>query len=200
MLAWSGVEAQLFIKLACGYTLNADSPVLQASDLDVGHVEELKAEAGKQRRLLGMEEGSQSVAGALAEQREFVFNPATQIGVGIDPGVTQAVRAASGVWDHLAAASSAGTPLVANLKHVTLTLAIWDAVWEVNLDPKTGHWSSSLKKLEEVMAEVSMERHGQAKQLVVFFGAATIGTREGWGAEAVLRACSKVVSRPRGTD
>ncbi|KAJ9508345.1 hypothetical protein QJQ45_011856 [Haematococcus lacustris] len=31
--------------------------------------------------------------------REFVFDPDTQIGVGIDPGVTQAVSAASGVWD-----------------------------------------------------------------------------------------------------
>ncbi|GFH26297.1 uncharacterized protein HaLaN_24424 [Haematococcus lacustris] len=105
-----------------------------------------------------------------------------QIGVGIDPGVTQAVSAASGVWDprtgqlladqlrrwkltkgqvkhgsglnnarldterwvapikphlqHLAAASSAGTSLVANLKHITVTLATWDAVWEVYLDPK----------------------------------------------------------------
>ncbi|GFH30633.1 hypothetical protein HaLaN_29520 [Haematococcus lacustris] len=118
----------------------------------------------------------------IAEQREFVFNPATQIGVGIDPGVTQAVSAASGVWDpqsgqlladqlrrwkltkgqvkhgsglnnarratqrwlapikshlqHLAAASSAGTSLEANLKHITVTLATWDAVWEVYLDPK----------------------------------------------------------------
>ncbi|KAJ9513085.1 hypothetical protein QJQ45_029439, partial [Haematococcus lacustris] len=99
----------------------------------------------------------------------------TQIGVGIDPGVTQAVSAASGVWDlqsgqlvadqlrrwkltkglnnarrdterwlapikphlqHLAAASSAGTSLEANLKHITVTLATWDAVWEVYLDPK----------------------------------------------------------------
>ncbi|KAJ9509002.1 hypothetical protein QJQ45_001452 [Haematococcus lacustris] len=48
------------------------------------------------------------------------------------------------------------------------------------------------------MAEVSMKRHGHAKQLVVFFGAATIGTRGGWGADAVLRACRKVVCRPRG--
>ncbi|KAJ9522115.1 hypothetical protein QJQ45_005179 [Haematococcus lacustris] len=94
----------------------------------------------------------------LAETRQFVFNPATQIGVGIDPGVTQAVSAASGVWDmrsgqlvadqlaqwkltkphlqHLAAASSAGTFLVANLKHITVTLATWDAVWEEYLDPK----------------------------------------------------------------
>ncbi|KAJ9511998.1 hypothetical protein QJQ45_004403 [Haematococcus lacustris] len=50
------------------------------------------------------------------------------------------------------------------------------------------------------MAEVSMQRHGRAKQLVVFFGAAGIGTRGGWGADAVLRACCKVVCRPRGTD
>ncbi|KAJ9505766.1 hypothetical protein QJQ45_006439 [Haematococcus lacustris] len=180
------------------------------------------------------------------------------IGVGIDPGVTQAVSAASGVWDpqsgqlmadqlrrwkltkgqvkhasglnnarrdterwlapikphlqHLAAASSAGTSLEANLKHITVTLATWDAVWEVYLDPK---WSRQrlrlygaqdraleqfLKKLEEEVAEVSMERHGHAKQLVVFFGAATIGTGGEWGADAVLRACRKVVCRPRGAD
>ncbi|KAJ9508391.1 hypothetical protein QJQ45_011923 [Haematococcus lacustris] len=54
--------------------------------------------------------------------------------------------------------------------------------------------------LEEGMAQLSMERHGHAKQLVVFFGAATIGTGGGWGADAVLRACRKVVCRPRGTD
>ncbi|KAJ9523559.1 hypothetical protein QJQ45_007269 [Haematococcus lacustris] len=45
-----------------------------------------------------------------------------------------------------------------------------------------------------------MERHGRAKQLVVFFGAAGIGSKGGWGADAVLRACCKVVCRPRGTD
>ncbi|KAJ9506256.1 hypothetical protein QJQ45_000294 [Haematococcus lacustris] len=55
-------------------------------------------------------------------------------------------------------------------------------------------------QLEEDMEEVSMQRHGRAKQLVVFFGAASIGTRGGWGADAVLRACCKVVCRPRGTD
>ncbi|GFH19340.1 hypothetical protein HaLaN_16275 [Haematococcus lacustris] len=46
---------------------------------------------------------------------------------------------------------------------------------------------------KEDVAEVSMERHGHAKQLVVFFGAASIGTGGGWGADAVLRACCKVV-------
>ncbi|KAJ9527962.1 hypothetical protein QJQ45_005594 [Haematococcus lacustris] len=50
------------------------------------------------------------------------------------------------------------------------------------------------------MEELSMKRHGHAKQVVVFFGAASIGTRWGWGADAVLRACCKVVCRPRGTD
>ncbi|KAJ9519175.1 hypothetical protein QJQ45_007733, partial [Haematococcus lacustris] len=190
------------------------------------------------------------------ETREFLFDPDTQTGVGIDPGVTQAVSAASGVWDpqsgqlmadqlrrwkltkgqvkhanalnnarrdterwlapikphlqHLAAASSAGTSLEANLKLITVTLATWDAVWEVYLDPK---WSRQrlrlygaedraldqfFNKLEEEVAEVSMERHGHARQVVVFFGAATIGTGGGWGADAVLRACCKVVCRPRG--
>ncbi|GFH15766.1 hypothetical protein HaLaN_12057, partial [Haematococcus lacustris] len=57
-----------------------------------------------------------------------------------------------------------------------------------------------LPKLDEEMAELSMKRHNHAKQLVVFFGAATIGTGGGWGADAVLRACRKVVCRPRGPD
>ncbi|KAJ9510824.1 hypothetical protein QJQ45_027765, partial [Haematococcus lacustris] len=89
---------------------------------------------------------------------------------------------------HLAAASSAGTSLEANLKHITVTLATWDAVWEVYLDPKWARQRLRLygaqdraleqffNKLEEEMAELSMERHNHAKQLVVFFGTATIGT------------------------
>ncbi|KAJ9506799.1 hypothetical protein QJQ45_005481 [Haematococcus lacustris] len=111
---------------------------------------------------------------------------------------------------HLAAASSAGTSLEANLKHITVTLATWDAVWEVYLDPKWARQRLRLygaqhraleqffNKLEEDIAEVSMKRHGHAKQLVVFLGAVTIGTEGGWGADAVLRACCKVVCRPRG--
>ncbi|KAJ9511055.1 hypothetical protein QJQ45_002848 [Haematococcus lacustris] len=110
---------------------------------------------------------------------------------------------------HLAAASSAGTSLEAHLKHITVTLATWDAVWEVYLDPKWARQRLRLygaqdraleqffKKLEEEVAEVSMERHGRAKQLVVFFGAAGIGTGGGWGADAVLRARCKVLCRPR---
>ncbi|GFH06591.1 hypothetical protein HaLaN_01246 [Haematococcus lacustris] len=68
------------------------------------------------------------------------------------------------------------------LKHITVTLATWDAVWEVYLDPKWARQRLRLygaqdraleqffKKLEEDMAEVSMEHHGHAKHLVVFFG------------------------------
>ncbi|KAJ9532308.1 hypothetical protein QJQ45_010404 [Haematococcus lacustris] len=111
---------------------------------------------------------------------------------------------------HLAAASSAGTSLEANLKHITVTLATWDAVWEVYLDPKWARQRLRLygaqdraleqffKRLEEEMSQLSMKRHGHAKQLVVFFGAAGIGTGGGWGADAVLRACCKVVCEPRG--
>ncbi|KAJ9514406.1 hypothetical protein QJQ45_012373 [Haematococcus lacustris] len=202
--------------------------------------------------------GLPHIGRGIAEMREFVFDPDTQIGVGIDPGVTQAVSAASGVWDpqsgqlmadqlrrwkltkgevkhasglnnarrdterwlapikphlqHLAAASSVGTSVEANLKHITVTPATWDAVWEVYLDPKWARQRLRLygaqdraleqffNKLEKGMAELSMKRHNCAKQLVVFFGAATIGTAGGWGADAVLRACRKVVCRPRGTD
>ncbi|KAJ9521375.1 hypothetical protein QJQ45_001247 [Haematococcus lacustris] len=95
---------------------------------------------------------------------------------------------------------------------LNITLATWGAVWEVYPDPKWARQRLRLygaqdraleqffKRLEEDMAEVSMERHGRAKQLVVFFGDASLGTRGGWGADAVLRACCKVVCRPRGTD
>ncbi|MGQ3136901.1 hypothetical protein, partial [Phenylobacterium sp.] len=78
---------------------------------------------------------------------------------------------------HLAAASSAGTSLEANQKHITVAL-----------------------DTQEAVGEVCMERHERAKQLVVFFGSVGIGTRGGWGADTVLRACCKVVCRPRGTD
>ncbi|KAJ9511217.1 hypothetical protein QJQ45_017090 [Haematococcus lacustris] len=73
------------------------------------------------------------------------------------------------------------------------------APWPKTLaDRSNKQYAQAQDKLEEDMAEVSMERHGHAKQLVVFFGAAGIGTAGGWGADAVLRACCKVVCRPRG--
>ncbi|KAJ9519090.1 hypothetical protein QJQ45_003567 [Haematococcus lacustris] len=79
------------------------------------------------------------------------------------------------------AASSAGTSLEANLKHITVTLATWDAVWEVYLDPKWARQRLRLyrahdralehifkkMKLQEDMAEVPMERHGRAKHFLL---------------------------------
>ncbi|GFH15527.1 hypothetical protein HaLaN_11768, partial [Haematococcus lacustris] len=76
-------------------------------------------------------------------------------------------------------------------------------VYQTVNQPRTGRWSTSSSRggrLEKDMAEVTMERRGRAKQLVVLFGVASIGTGGGWGADAVLRACCKVVCRPRGPD
>ncbi|GFH21545.1 hypothetical protein HaLaN_18871 [Haematococcus lacustris] len=92
-----------------------------------------------------------------------MFNPATQIGVGIDPNVTQVVSAASWVWDETSGRLEADQ------------LARWKLA------------KGQVQQLED-MEEVSMERHKRAKQLVVFFGAAGIGTRGAWGADEVLRA------------
>ncbi|KAJ9504678.1 hypothetical protein QJQ45_030346, partial [Haematococcus lacustris] len=94
----------------------------------------------------------------------------TKIGVGMDPSVTQAVRAASGIRSQ----------------------ASWYGAEDRALE--------QFFKQEEDMAEVSMERHGRAKQLVVFFGAASISTKGGWGADAVMWAYCKVLCRPRGSD
>ncbi|KAJ9506254.1 hypothetical protein QJQ45_000292 [Haematococcus lacustris] len=175
-----------------------------------------------------MQWDSPALAKALGETQQFVFDPDTQVGVGIDPCVTQAVNAVSGVWDKTSgqlvadqlarwkhqpsptSSTSAGTSMEANLKHITVTLATWDAVWEVYLDPKWARqrlrlYRAQHRALEQFfkqkeMAEVAMKGHGHAKQLVVVFGAASIGTRRGWGADAVLRACCKVVCKPRGID
>ncbi|KAJ9532862.1 hypothetical protein QJQ45_010857 [Haematococcus lacustris] len=103
------------------------------------------------------------IGSGLADERAFRFDPATQMGMGLDPGAIQAVSAASGVWDEdgcldsfirskltrsqvqhdsglihntqrwneivklelqqLAAATPAGTSLVAIQWHVAVTLA-----------------------------------------------------------------------------
>ncbi|GFH27619.1 hypothetical protein HaLaN_25975, partial [Haematococcus lacustris] len=108
---------------------------------------------------------------------------------------------------HLAAATPAGTSLVAIQRHVAVTLATWDAVWEEYLHPKCAEQKMRLhgaqgkvleryfKKLEEEAAVEFQKRWGTRKQLVVFFGYADIGTRGGWGAKAVLQACRKVAER-----
>ncbi|KAJ9525764.1 hypothetical protein QJQ45_003429 [Haematococcus lacustris] len=146
-LGWSGVEAQLFIRMACGYGIHAKSSELRATGLNKKHVANLKEDADKHRRLLGMKK-----QGSLQITLRCMC-----------AGVLRAPPAAADQPHllRLAAASSAGTSLEANLEHIPVTLATRDALWE----------------LEDDMAEVSMERHDHAKQLVVFFGATGIGTR-----------------------
>ncbi|KAJ9508947.1 hypothetical protein QJQ45_028272 [Haematococcus lacustris] len=86
-------------------------------------------------------------------------------------------------------------PIEANLKQVTVTLATWDGVWEVYLD-QVGMAAAEAVRSPGPCAGQFL---GQFfKKLVVFFGAVGIGTRGGWGADAVLRACCKVVCRPKG--
>ncbi|KAJ9525718.1 hypothetical protein QJQ45_003456 [Haematococcus lacustris] len=86
-----------------------------------------------------------------------------------------------------------------------LELCSWDdleALPPVGKEYQQGYKrvNDRLPKLEEDTVEVFMERHGRAKQLVVFFGAAGIGTGGGWGADVVLQACCTVVRWPRGKD
>ncbi|KAJ9509691.1 hypothetical protein QJQ45_011312 [Haematococcus lacustris] len=97
---------------------------------------------------------------------------------------------------HLAAASSAGTSLEANLKHITVTLATWDAVWEVYLDPKWARqrlrlYGAQDRALEQYFKKLQL--HGRVRQLMVFFDAAGTGNGGRWSADAVLRARCKVV-------
>ncbi|GFH07532.1 uncharacterized protein HaLaN_02347 [Haematococcus lacustris] len=94
------------------------------------------------------------------------------------------------VLQHLAAATLAGTSLVAIQRHVAVTLATWDAVWGEYLHLQWAEQKMRLygaqekvleryfKKLMEEAAVVSQKRWGTRKQLVVFFGNAGIGTRD----------------------
>ncbi|KAJ9506698.1 hypothetical protein QJQ45_020257, partial [Haematococcus lacustris] len=94
--------------------------------------------------------GLPHIGKAIAEQREFVSDPATQIGVGIDPGPH---------LKHLAAASSASSSLEANLKHITVTLATWDAVWECTWTPA----KRSKRTEAEQAAEPTQPTKGKGK-------------------------------------
>ncbi|KAJ9531733.1 hypothetical protein QJQ45_021885 [Haematococcus lacustris] len=97
---------------------------------------------------------------------------------------------------HLAAASSAGTSLVANLKHITVTLATLGCGVGGVPGPQVG--TAAAEALEKDMAEVSMERHGRAKQLVVFFGAASIGTGGGSAVNG-LQPCEEELDHEQPT-
>ncbi|GFH17683.1 uncharacterized protein HaLaN_14367, partial [Haematococcus lacustris] len=144
--------------------------------------------------------------------KSFYRSKLTRTQVQHDSGLIQAHRNTQR-WDdnvklelqHLAAASPAGTSLVAIQRHVAVTLATWDAVWGGTCIPSGQRrrirlYGAQEKVLErffkkEEAANVSQRQWGTRKQLVVFFGNACSGTRGGWGAKAVLQACRKVVER-----
>ncbi|KAJ9520951.1 hypothetical protein QJQ45_014141 [Haematococcus lacustris] len=88
--------------------------------------------------------GLPHIGKAIAEQREFVSDPATQIGPHLK---------------HLAAASSASSSLEANLKHITVTLATWDAVWECTWTPA----KRSKRTEAEQAAEPTQPTKGKGK-------------------------------------
>ncbi|GFH16293.1 palmitoyltransferase, partial [Haematococcus lacustris] len=91
------------------------------------------------------------IGSGLADERAFQFDPATQMGMGLDPGAIQAVSAASGVWDE-------------------------DGCLDSFIRSKLTR-SQKAMQLEEEAAVKSQKRWGTRKQLVVFFGNADIGTR-----------------------
>ncbi|KAJ9514745.1 hypothetical protein QJQ45_028523 [Haematococcus lacustris] len=64
----------------------------------------------------------------------------------------------------LAAASSAGTSLEANLE-VTVTLGTWGAVWEVNLDPKWARQRLRLFKAQDRAKKMRVGRQVSGKGL-----------------------------------
>ncbi|KAJ9531281.1 hypothetical protein QJQ45_006726 [Haematococcus lacustris] len=153
------------------------------------------------------------IGSGLADKRVFLFDPATQMGMGLDPGAIQAARRNTQRNDniklelqHLAAATPTGTSLVVIQRHVAVTQATWDAetVLERYFMKVPCPFKDVMRfvcilcalQLEEEAAMVSQQRWGTRKQLVVFSGNAGIGTRGGWGAKAVLQACRKVVERP----
>ncbi|GFH15386.1 tubulin beta-1/beta-2 chain [Haematococcus lacustris] len=111
----------------------------------------------------------------MADDRAFLFDPATQMGMGLEPGAIQAVSAASGVWREDGCLQGFYRSKLTRSQETVL--------------------ERYFMKLEEEAAMMSQQEWGTRKQLVVFFGNASIGTRGGWGAKAVLQACRKVVER-----
>ncbi|KAJ9517555.1 hypothetical protein QJQ45_024960 [Haematococcus lacustris] len=71
------------------------------------------------------------------------FNPTTHIAVGVDPDVTQAIKAAhaqqhpvTGQLQQLADATPAGTTLDGPQAHIQALKATWDQLWEEDLRPR----------------------------------------------------------------
>ncbi|KAJ9513131.1 hypothetical protein QJQ45_029378, partial [Haematococcus lacustris] len=153
----------------------------------------------------------------MADDRAFLFDPATQMGMGLEPGAIQTVSAASGVWredgclqgfyrskltrsqvQHDSGLIQARRNTQRSNDNVKLELQHLASATPAGTSQVAiqRHVAVTLATWDaEEAASVSQQQWGPRKQLVVFFGNAGIGTRGGWGAKAVLQACRKVVER-----
>ncbi|KAJ9519509.1 hypothetical protein QJQ45_000602 [Haematococcus lacustris] len=263
-LGWSGEEAQLFIKMACGYGINAKSSELKAATLDKGHVADLIEEANKHRRLLGMKKqgslqdtlslpcrmqhavhvcrwleqwqqphtppapgqpkrGKRRGVGprTLTCPPPFTLTPMARVGVHVikvdsrvlhgvckQLGLTKETRVAftsepalSHHWarwfdtkklrnKEFAFERTVDTDGVSVCVHYTRPLPPPPA-------PPPAASSSSSSSSSPSAAAAAAHAVG-LPHIGKGIGTASIGTAGGWGADAVLRACCKVVCRPRG--
>ncbi|KAJ9522110.1 hypothetical protein QJQ45_005174 [Haematococcus lacustris] len=159
----------------------------------------------------------------LADKRAVHFDPATQMGMGLDPGAIQAVSAASGVWDEdgclehfftskltVPGARCSVTRCNDNMKLELQHLAVATPAGTslvaiqrhavVTLATWDAMWEEYLhpKWVEQKLRLYGAQEKAldwRSKQLVVFFSSAGIGMRGGVGGKAVLQACRKVVER-----
>ncbi|KAJ9506663.1 hypothetical protein QJQ45_018369, partial [Haematococcus lacustris] len=161
----------------------------QPADIGSGLADEQAFQFDSATRMgMGLDPGAiQTVSAALGVWDEdgcldsFIRSKLTRSQVQHDSGLIQArlnsQRCIGNVnleLQHLAAATSVGTSLVAIKRHVAITLATWDAVWEEYLHPKWAEQKMRLhgaqekvleryfKKLEEEAAIESQKRWGNA--------------------------------------
>ncbi|KAJ9525649.1 hypothetical protein QJQ45_003321 [Haematococcus lacustris] len=131
------------------------------------------------------------------------FNPTTHIAVGVDPGVTQAIKAGHAQRDPV----TAGTTLDGLQAHILALKATWDALWEEYLKPRWRRQRLALhhaqerviegfcKKVVNGMKWVSRQHYHQERGVAVFLGAGNF-SGGGWKAKAVRDGFRKVVEQP----
>ncbi|KAJ9531684.1 hypothetical protein QJQ45_021826 [Haematococcus lacustris] len=128
------------------------------------------------------------------------MSPATHIAVGVDPGVTQAIKAAHAMRDlatgqpqlqQLADATPAGTTLDGLHANILALKATWDLLWEEYLKPRWRRQRLGLhhaqervieafcKKVVNGMKWVSRHHYHQERGVAVFLGAGNF-SQGGW--------------------
>ncbi|KAJ9514520.1 hypothetical protein QJQ45_016257, partial [Haematococcus lacustris] len=131
------------------------------------------------------------------------YDPTTHIAVGVDPGVTQAIKAGHAQRHQV----TAGTSLGGLHAHVLALRATWDALWEEYLKPRWRRQRLALhhaqervieafrKKVVNGMKWVSRHYYQQERGMAVFLGAGNF-SQGGWKAGAVRAGFRKVVEQP----